>query len=196
MKILSVLGMSLMSLAGPAVLAAEVSEGVSKVVSGGLVDPRGRRVAEDTLSGKYVALYFSASWCGPCRAFTPRLDEAYQAWIRDRQPIEVVLVSLDRTEQAMKEYHRGMPWPALRFDQTGLSQLARQFGVSGIPSLIVLDPEGKVVAANARAEVGQNGAKAVERWIPEGTPRVQTQETAPAAGSGGRPSPRWSRPPP
>ena len=36
-----------------------------------LLDNRGKKVSSDQLSGKYVGLYFSASWCGPCRSFTP-----------------------------------------------------------------------------------------------------------------------------
>ena len=31
----------------------------------------------EALKDKYVALYFSAHWCPPCRGFTPKLSEWY-----------------------------------------------------------------------------------------------------------------------
>ncbi|MDP2136699.1 MAG: thioredoxin-like domain-containing protein, partial [Candidatus Didemnitutus sp.] len=47
---------------------------------------------------KFFGLYFSASWCGPCREFTPELIKDYAA-IRELYPeFEIVLVSADRSE--------------------------------------------------------------------------------------------------
>ena len=40
-----------------------------------LLDAGGQEVSIDELKGKYVGLYFSASWCGPCRTFTPKLKK-------------------------------------------------------------------------------------------------------------------------
>jgi thiol-disulfide isomerase/thioredoxin len=43
-----------------------------------LVGKGGKEVAVSSLQGKVVALYFSASWCGPCKAFTPALTSLYE----------------------------------------------------------------------------------------------------------------------
>ena len=40
-----------------------------------LLNSSGEQIAKDVLDQKYVGLYFSASWCGPCRKFTPKLIE-------------------------------------------------------------------------------------------------------------------------
>ena len=48
----------------------------------------------EALDGKYVLLYFSAHWCPPCRAFTPRLAELYQHMQKQHSgKLEVVFVS-------------------------------------------------------------------------------------------------------
>jgi thiol-disulfide isomerase/thioredoxin len=53
--------------------------------------------------GKHIALYFSASWCGPCRSFTPKLQEFYtEAQKTESIDVEIVYVSLDRDEPGLK----------------------------------------------------------------------------------------------
>jgi thiol-disulfide isomerase/thioredoxin len=69
---------------------------------------------------RVFAFYASASWCGPCRKFTPKLVAEYRA-LREKYPeLEVIFVSSDRNEFNMGEYMRShaMPWPALKYRQT------------------------------------------------------------------------------
>ena len=66
------------------------------------------------LAGKYVALYFSAHWCLPCRYFTPVLTEIYKNLL-EKGDFEIVFISADRDEKSFEEYHHTMPWLALPF---------------------------------------------------------------------------------
>ena len=50
-----------------------------------------------TCRGKHILLYVSAQWCGPCRKFTPLLQEFYsEAKKRTDINLEIVFVSLDK----------------------------------------------------------------------------------------------------
>ena len=92
---------------------------------------------------RLLGVYVSASWCGPCRAFTPQLSEWYKSEKRD-ESCEVVFCSLDRDENSFTEYFAKMPWPhALPFGAG--NAFADRFGVKGVPSLLIFTRDGTLV---------------------------------------------------
>lgn len=48
-----------------------------------LVQSDGTEVTADALEGKKLAVYFSASWCAPCKQFTPILKSVYNQLQKD-----------------------------------------------------------------------------------------------------------------
>ena len=57
----------------------QAPENWKKLFGRDLFDADGKKVAvSKAIKKKYVAIYSSASWCGPCRAFTPKLIEFYK----------------------------------------------------------------------------------------------------------------------
>jgi nucleoredoxin len=109
---------------------------------------------EDIKKNEVVGLYFSAHWCGPCRGFTPRLAEFYKELKAAKKAFDIIFVSSDQNEAAFKEYHGEMPWPALDFSsQRELkTALSNAFGVRGIPSLVLLNPQtGEVITKEGRS---------------------------------------------
>jgi nucleoredoxin len=111
-----------------------------------LAKPDGSAVASAGLAGKpYLVLYFSAHWCPPCRAFTPKLVEFYKQK-GGGTAFEIVFVSADRSAEDQAKYIKdaGMPWPAVPFARA--QTVAQQYGIGGIPNLIILTPDGSVVA--------------------------------------------------
>lgn len=131
-----------------------------------LVNARGKSVSTAELDGKKIGVYFSASWCPPCRAFTPLLVAAYNELKTAGKPFEVVLVTSDKSEADMRAYMKGhdMPWLAVPFGDKPIDALKKKFVVAGIPKLVVIDSSGKTLSENARGEVSQNGAKAFDAW--------------------------------
>jgi nucleoredoxin len=95
-------------------------------------------VSVSDLASDYVALYFSASWCGPCRRFTPKLVKIYDDFSKRRPgELDVVLVSSDRSEKDAKSYHADMPWKMLPYEeQTRRTQLASMFKVRLIQHVV------------------------------------------------------------
>lgn len=59
-----------------------------------------------------VLLYFSASWCPPCKRFTPTLTEFYKNYCK-KNKIEIVYISSDYDIPSFTEYYSKMPWCSL-----------------------------------------------------------------------------------
>ncbi|KAJ7557947.1 hypothetical protein O6H91_04G017400 [Diphasiastrum complanatum] len=124
-----------------------------------VISPDGQEVKVSSIKGKTVGLYFSAHWCPPCRNFTPKLISAYNELHQKGKDFEIVFISSDRDEEAFKSYYGSMPWLALPFsDRQSKSTLSSYFDIQGIPSLVILGPDGKTVAREGRELVSQHGS--------------------------------------
>jgi hypothetical protein len=67
-----------------------------------------------------------------------------------------VFVSRDKDAVAFKEYFSGMPWAAVKFEGDTREKLCSKYGVSGIPALVIVGPDGHVIAKNARGAVAKD----------------------------------------
>lgn len=111
-----------------------------------LVHPDGmtQRAAEVIGDGPWL-LYATASWCSPCRSFSPKLKE-HLANLRSAPP--VVLLSLDETPQAWQAYHAELGWPALPLNSPWRQRLAEHLDLQSIPYLASIAADGEVLATS------------------------------------------------
>lgn len=104
----------------------------------------------DSLKGKYVAFYFSAHWCPPCRQFTPIFCELYKVLKAQGKEFEVVFVTGDRSEADFQSYYDHMPWMAVPFASKEVRDaLNQRWEVSGIPNVVMISPEGELLNEDA-----------------------------------------------
>lgn len=178
-----VVGLTLLALAGCSSGAADGERipGVRPGIS--LEDPEGRPPAPTTpvpvlgeggelsladFSGQVVVLNFWASWCGPCRAEQPDLNEAHAALADEEVAFLGVNLGQDSRANAlahMREFD--VPYPSL-YDPA--SRYAAEFGGIGprsIPSTILVDAQGRVAARLFGTTTTEEVVTLVERLAAE-----------------------------
>lgn len=113
-------------------------------------DAEGKPVSFASFKGKYVLVDFWASWCGPCRAENPNVLKAYNQY-KDRN-FTVVGISLDDNAEKWKKAIKddGMPWTQLSSLQGFNNEVSTYYGIQGIPSSLLVGPDGKIIARNLR----------------------------------------------
>ena len=117
-----------------------------EVLDGNLVKLDGKSLKKYEMTErpkKYYVFYYTASWCPPCQQFTPSLVEFYNE--HKNENFELVLITSDQEEGAMEKYatDKKMPWPQLKLKEAPKFKKEFKHGVTGIPSVIVCDLEGK-----------------------------------------------------
>lgn len=113
------------------------------------------------LTGKTVGLYFGAHWCPPCHVFTKQLKEVYnELKILKPGSFEVIFISIDRNKGEFQASMSSMPWLAIPYSDTARQKLTRIFTVKGIPGLLILGLDGKVLKTDGRTAISTYGATA------------------------------------
>ena len=109
------------------------------------------KLSEMIQPGKYTLLEIWASWCGPCRGDIPHLKDAYSAY--SQKGFDIVSVSIDGDKEQWKKAlaQEQMPWTQVCDKGDNFEGfIVKKYGISGVPSSFLIDPQGKIMLTNAR----------------------------------------------
>jgi thiol-disulfide isomerase/thioredoxin len=115
----------------------------------------GKPFDQKSLVGKVVLIDFWATWCGPCVAEIPNVLQQYEKY--HDKGFEVIGISLDQDREALEKFvaEQKVPWPILFEKPEGdgwQHPLSTFYGISGIPTVILIGRDGNVITLNARGE--------------------------------------------
>jgi thiol-disulfide isomerase/thioredoxin len=131
------------------------------------VDFNGNSRALGDFRGKYLLLDFWGSWCPPCRAEIPHAKEAYSRFRSRGFEILGMDYERDATVDQVRSYltANGVGWTFARPDSVR-DLIVERFRVNSFPTVILLDPDGRVVQTPRGALRGKALAETLDRILP------------------------------
>ena len=123
------------------------------------------RLSEYVGQGNYVLLDFWASWCGPCIGSMPMMKEIHNAYAS--KGLQIIGISFDsERDKWLSAINRlELPWLQLS-DLKGRESIGSEiYGVRAIPEIVLINPDGKIIATGLREE--ELKAKLVEIYKDE-----------------------------
>ncbi|MTH16360.1 TlpA disulfide reductase family protein [Flavobacterium sp. LC2016-01] len=112
---------------------------------------KGGKTSLDNLKGKYIYIDLWATWCSPCREqipFLQKVEEQYKG-----KNIEFVSISIDALKDQPKwskfVTDKQLGGIQLLAENEWESKIIKDYSVQGVPTFILLDPNGNIVTARA-----------------------------------------------
>lgn len=118
-----------------------------------LYDVQGEPVRLADFKGRVVVLDFWGSWCGPCRMELPYFQKLHEKY-RDHPDVKVMSVNWEQMRSNVEKKARatefmekeGFTFPVV-FDHD--QAVAKAYGVTGYPTVFMIDPEGRIQYTNS-----------------------------------------------
>lgn len=110
------------------------------------------KLSDIVKSNSLTLVDFWASWCGPCRAEMPNVKKVYADY--HDKGFEVYGVSLDDDKNAWLDAvgKLELPWIQVNDVVDGDASGASAYGIQAIPTTILIDQNGTIIAKNLRGE--------------------------------------------
>jgi thiol-disulfide isomerase/thioredoxin len=129
---------------------------------------QGEPVDSTQYRGKTVLVVFWASWASPVKADLPGLIKAHEKY--QRRGLEIIGVNLDNERADLDAFLKANPmvWPQI-FEGGGMeTRLAIEYGITSVPTMFLIDAEGRVVNRNLRTSTEVE--RQLEKLLPADKP--------------------------
>ena len=135
------------------------------------LDDPGTHLTLETYKGRFLLLDFWATWCAPCKAMLPTMEQLHAEY--GKRGLSILSIADDKSAAIVREFRKApgqtMPWDhsVNPYDQklrTHLYPIGDDYGVRALPTLVLIGPDGKVLAKGE--ELHKDLRAVLARFIP------------------------------
>ncbi|MEO8772726.1 MAG: redoxin domain-containing protein [Gelidibacter sp.] len=127
-----------------------------------LKDIKGKDVSLESLKGKTVILDFWATWCGPCKASFPGMQEVVTKYKNNDKVVLLFVDTFERgpnREKMVEDFIKSNKYDFhvvydTEIEGSNAFEVAAKYDVSGIPTKVIIGPDGRMKFKS----VGYNGS--------------------------------------
>lgn len=116
------------------------------------VDEAGKHISLNDFRGKYVLIDFWSSSCKWCRKETPNIRKAYDEFKSKGFVVLGVSTDLHKVEWLKAIDADKATWNHLLLPKEQRSRVLESYGIISIPEILLIDPEGNILAKGLRGE--------------------------------------------
>jgi thiol-disulfide isomerase/thioredoxin len=110
-------------------------------------DKDGEKISLSDFKGTLVYVDVWATWCGPCRAEIPSLQQLEADY--HGKDITFMSVSVDTNKEAWEKMVADKELGGIQLWADGWSEITKDYAIFGIPRFMLFDAEGNVISTNA-----------------------------------------------
>lgn len=127
----------------------------------------GKVLTPASFKGKYLLIDFWATWCSPCKKELPFLHKAFERF--HKKGLEVLSISRDKAATDITTFRKKadtpMPWHHSFPQGKAADDLMNTFRVKGIPHILLVGPDGRVLELPGEALRSEQLEKTLEKHL-------------------------------
>lgn len=117
----------------------------------------------------FFGLFFTSSWCPPCKEFEGKLRDFYKevnSKSDNRKVFEVIQINSEKSSADFELAIKNIEWGFLNYTDKTIQSLVDEYNIIHIPCLLIFNNDSQFLVEEGRVDITNLSSKEVwEKWM-------------------------------